>query len=404
MARYGFLCLLLLAAAVAFDGYGGRPGGAPDTEFYDMLGVQRDSSAAEIKRAYRKKALQEHPDKGGDPEQFKKINEAYAVLSDDQKRAIYDRVGKSGVDGSTGAGGTGAGGFPGGFAGGFPGGFAFGGAGGMSAEDIFAQVFGGMGGGQAFGGQGFGGQGFGRRRMPDQEMTMPVSLEELYTGGKKRVAIRRPYLDDARGVIREERVEVEIPLNPGTRDGARFNIAGGSPNRANVAVIVRTRPHPRFKRAGDDLVCGLELSLHEALTGQSLPTCASVRSVHLILVATTLDIKFPHLPLPAAGFRTSLRQLDGKALNLACENQVTRPGQFRRIRGCGMPRRRAGGKGDLLLRFAVRMPTNPISGEASRILKQLLPPDTASSSPVQPGARVYHPEDVEVQQDEDASF
>ena len=85
-------------------------------------------------------------------------------------------------------------------------------------------------------------------------------------------------------------------------------------------------------RHGDDLVCDFEVSLLEALTG----------------------------------FRTSMRHLDGQCVNLGCERQVTRPGQLRRVRGWGMPRRKAGGKGDLLLRFAVRFPSEPLAAEASR--------------------------------------
>ena len=94
---------------------------------------------------------------------------------------------------------------------------------------------------------------------------MPVTLEELYMGGSKRIAIRRPCI--AGGAVREERVEVDIPLHPGTRDGARFSIPGGAPTTANVIVVVRTRPHARFTRMGDDLVYGFEVSLFEALTG-----------------------------------------------------------------------------------------------------------------------------------------
>jgi len=359
--------VLLLQLSHGFDAFGAGAGGGrqPDTEFYDTLDLAPDCSPADIKKAYRNQALKNHPDKGGDPEKFKKINEAYAVLSDEQKRAAYDRMGKAAVDGSMPGGmGGGMGGMPGGMGGGFPGGFAFGGGmGGMSAEDIFAQVFGqAMGGGGRAGGFG---AGFGQPRMRDQEMTMPVTLEELYLGGTKRVAIRRPYISN--GAIREERVEVEIPLHPGTRDGARFSIPGGAPHKANVIVVIKTRPHGRFRRMGDDLVCQFELTLLEALTG----------------------------------FRSSLRHLDGRTLNLACDGEVTRPGHVRRVRGCGMPRRRAGGKGDLLLRFSVRFPEDPISGEAAKVLKQLLPRDAGSVAPVQPGERMHRLETVELQGEEE---
>ena len=103
-----------------------------------------------------------------------------------------------------------------------------------------------------------------------------------------------------------------------------------------------------------------------------------------------------------AGFRSSLRHLDGRTLNLACDGEVTRPGQVRRVRGGGMPRRRAGGKGDLLLRFAVRFPSDPIASEASRALKQLLPRDAGSTAPVHPGERLHHLETVQVEGEQDA--
>ena len=167
----------------------GAGGGAPDTEYYDALGLSPGCSEDEIKKAYRKRALREHPDKGGDPEKFKQLNEAYGVLSDGQKRAAYDQMGKAGVDGS-GGGGGGMDGFPGGFGGG-----SFGG---ISPEDLFAQFFGG---GVP--------QQRARPRMRDQRMTLPVSLEEMYSGATRRIAVPRPYLG-ADGRVREERVEVDL--------------------------------------------------------------------------------------------------------------------------------------------------------------------------------------------------
>lgn len=88
-------------------GMGGRmPGGPPrqrkpaDTnKFYDLLGVKKDATANEIKKAYHKKALKEHPDKGGDPDKFKEITNAYEVLSDKEKREIYNESGEEGLQG-----------------------------------------------------------------------------------------------------------------------------------------------------------------------------------------------------------------------------------------------------------------------------------------------------------------
>ena len=106
--------------------HGGMPGrGGPKKEvdnskYYDLIGVPKNATEQEIKKAYRKKALKEHPDKGGDPDKFKEITAAYEVLSDREKREIYDRHGEDGLKGGGGAG----------------------------AHDIFSQMFGGgMGGG-----------------------------------------------------------------------------------------------------------------------------------------------------------------------------------------------------------------------------------------------------------------
>ena len=80
-----------------------------------------------------------------------------------------------------------------------------------------------------------------------------------------------------------------------------------------------------------------------------------------------------------AGFRQTFRHLSGDTLNLACEGMVTRPGELKRVRGCGMPRLRGVGKGDLYLRMAVRFPRAPLGTEATKTLRQLLP-RTATAS------------------------
>ena len=109
--------------------HGGMPGGpgrgprkeVDNSKYYDLIGVPKTATEAEIKKAYRKKALKEHPDKGGDPEKFKEITAAYEVISDREKREMYDRHGEDGLKGGGGMHG---------------------------AQDIFSQMFGGgMGGG-----------------------------------------------------------------------------------------------------------------------------------------------------------------------------------------------------------------------------------------------------------------
>jgi len=363
LASFVLLCSCCTVVNAQFEeffrqqGGGGRAGGggAPDTEYYDALGLSPGCTEDEIKKAYRKRALREHPDKGGDPEKFKQLNEAYGVLSDEQKRAAYDRMGKAGVDGS--------GGGMGGFGGGFGQGGSFGGSfGGISPEDIFAQFFG-------------GGMPQQRRqpRMRDQRVTLPVSLEEMYSGATRRIAVPRPYLG-ADGMVREERIEVDLQLQPGAADGQRFRIRASKPNQANVEVLLRQKANARFDRRGDDLVCMHEVSLLEALTG----------------------------------FRTGFRHIDGSLLALSCETEVTQPGQLRRIRGCGMPRLRGTGKGDLFLRMAVRFPRDPLAAEASKQLRQLLPRSATAASvrmpPPKPGERVHVMEAVQEEDRADSEF
>ena len=156
------LVLLLMAlpcAAIDFEGFFGGPGGysqqqasaggaggggSADREYYTRLGVDPSCTEEELKRAYKKRSLRAHPDRGGSEEEFKQLNEAYQVLSDAQKRELYDRYGKAAVDGSAPSGapqGGGGGGGGGGFPGGFPGGFGGGGGGGANMEDLFNQFF-----------------------------------------------------------------------------------------------------------------------------------------------------------------------------------------------------------------------------------------------------------------------
>jgi molecular chaperone DnaJ len=140
-------------------------------DYYEVLGVPRSADAAELKKAYRKLAMEFHPDRNSSEdaaEKFKEINRAYEVLSDEQKRALYDRFGHAGVDGS-------ASGGPGGFEG-FQGFEGFG--------DIFDAFFGG-------GGAGMGGMGRNARTTgPDLEVTVDIPFEAAVFGAEHEVNVR----------------------------------------------------------------------------------------------------------------------------------------------------------------------------------------------------------------------
>ncbi|KAB5488326.1 MULTISPECIES: molecular chaperone DnaJ [Flagellimonas] len=278
-------------------------------DFYEILGVSKGASAAEIKKAYRKKAIEFHPDKNpGDAkaeEMFKKAAEAYEVLSDPDKRARYDQFGHAAFDGSSGFGG-----------------------GGMNMDDIFSQfgdIF-----GSAFGGgfSGFGGfGGGGQRRMKGSNLRIRVklTLEEVANGVEKKIKVRRkiqadgvtyktchtcngtgqitkitntilgrmqtattcstcggsgqtidkrPAGADAQGLkVEEETVSIKIP--PGVEDGMQLKVSGkgndapGNGIAGDLLVAIETVEHDTLKREGDNLHYDLYISIPEAVLGSS---------------------------------------------------------------------------------------------------------------------------------------
>lgn len=209
--------------------------------YYETLGVPKTASKEDIRQAYREKAKQHHPDRsGGDAEKFKAVGEAYATLSDDAKRAQYDRFGSAGPSTGSGQGG-GFGGFD--FSG-------FGGGQGVEFDlgDILGSFFGG---------------GARTRRGRDVRVDIEASFKEAVFGAKKQVRFTRN--DGSR-----EDFEMEIP--PGTDDGDAFRVPekgervkDGRPG--NLIVRVRVAPHKTLRREGHHLVAELPVKLSEALLG-----------------------------------------------------------------------------------------------------------------------------------------
>jgi curved DNA-binding protein len=241
-------------------------------DYYEVLGVPRDASEEDIRRAYRKLARQYHPDVNKDPgaeDRFKELSEAYEVLRDPEKRQRYDQLGPNWKAGQDVSGAQGDQGFEGFDRGGFDdvrvdfGGSGFGGGfGGGDFSDFFESMFGaGRRGGSAGGRRARGSNGFSSRGT-DQEATLELSLQEAAAGGRKRIS-----LGDGRDY------EVEIPR--GVRDGQRIRLAGeGSPGpgggpTGDLFLRVRIRPDPRFRVEGRDLYVDLPVAPWEAALGAS---------------------------------------------------------------------------------------------------------------------------------------
>jgi curved DNA-binding protein len=228
-------------------------------DYYEALGVPRDASSEDIRRAYRELARKHHPDVNKEPgaeDRFKEVSEAYEVLRDPEKRARYDRLGanwKAGQDVS-GASGFGENGFE-------DVSVDFGGG---DFSDFFDRLFSRRGrrGADSTGGR----EGFERFSMRggDHEAVLELTLEEAASGGKRRIS-----LGDGRDF------EVEIPR--GVRDGQRIRLAGqgsagigGGPS-GDLFLRVRLKPHPRFRVEGRDLYVDLAVSPWEAALGAEVP-------------------------------------------------------------------------------------------------------------------------------------
>lgn len=341
-------------------------------DYYEILSVSKDVDAAELKKAYRRVAMKYHPDRNPDDpsaeEKFKEANEAYEVLSDENKRAAYDRFGHAGVDGQSGMGG-----------GGFGGGGSF--------SDIFGDVF-----GDIFGG-GRGGRG-GPARGSDLRYNLELNLEDAVKGtsvqikvptlvscktcdgsgakagskpvtcttcgGHGQVRMQQGFFsvqqtcpscrgrgtiiaDPCRSCNGQGRVEetktlqVKVPAGVDTGDRIRLSGEGEAGDAGGPAgdlyVQVHVREHAIFKRDGADLYCEVPIDFVDAALGGEL----------------------------------EVPTLDGRVkLKVPAETQT---GKLFKLRGKGVTPVRGGGVGDLLCRVVVETPVN-LTGKQKELLKE----------------------------------
>ena len=243
-------------------------------DYYSLLGVDRSASADEIKRAYRKLARKYHPDvsKAEDAElRMKEVNEAYAVLSDPERRAAYDRLGREYRAGQE---------FrpPPDWDAGFEfSGGGFGPAGPGDFSDFFSTLFGGL--------------GHGRRahfheRGEDHHAKVVIDLDDAFRGATREITLRTPQLDASGHVALHERtLKVQIPR--GVRDGQHIRLAGqgmpgaGGGPAGDLYLEVHFRPHPRYRVDGRDVYETVPVAPWEAALGAEIdvPTPAGTVSV-----------------------------------------------------------------------------------------------------------------------------
>ena len=351
-------------------------------DYYKILGVDKSADEDAIKKAYKKQALKWHPDRNPDnkvvaEKKFKELAEAYEVLSDPQKREIYNQYGEEGL--KTGM-PSGAEGGPGGF-GGF-GGFGtgaggpsfvftnFGGPGGpggpggrgsrfqpftpRSAEDIFAQFFGGSfmdmdgdetmesagGPGASFFTRGAAGGGGGMSIPKTVQRRLEVTLEELYNGTTKKLKIRRTLRHPHEK--NEERI-VALEIKKGWKSGTKIKYPNEGDELPNgqfqdIEFVLEQKPHPLFTREGDDLIITVDVPLVEALTG----------------------------------VKRTISHLDQRPISLSTTNEIIHPGSIKRLRGEGMPSQKDNRiKGDLVVKFMVTFPKSLTSHQQEELRRIL---------------------------------
>ncbi len=356
-------------------------------DYYEVLGVSKTASAEEIKKAYRKKAIQYHPDKNpGDKqseEKFKEAAEAYEVLSDDQKRQRYDQFGHAGVGGASGNGGFGGGS--------------------MNMEDIFSHfgdIFGGhfSGGFSGFGSKGQHSSGQHVRRGSDLRVKVKLNLVEIAVGVEKKIKVKKQVscshcngtgavngsststcntcngqgrvtrvqqtilgqmqtaaecptcggdgkiikekctFCNGEGTVREDEV-ITINIPAGVMEGMQLSVSGkGNAARrggvnGDLLVLVEEEAHPELIRDENDLIYNLLLTVPMAILGGSVEVPTVEGKVKVTI---------------AAG---------------------TQPGKVLRLRGKGLPSVNRYGTGDLLVNIGVYIPENLNKEEKSAMEK-----------------------------------
>ncbi|XP_038682559.1 dnaJ protein homolog isoform X1 [Tripterygium wilfordii] len=362
--------------------FGRAPKRSDNSKYYDVLGVSKSASQDELKRAYKKAAIKNHPDKGGDPEKFKELAHAYEVLSDPEKREIYDQHGEDALKEGMGGGGGGM----------------------HNPFDIFDTFFGG-------GAFGAGGSSRGRRKKQGEDVVhaLKVSLEELYNGSTKKLSLSRSVMclkckgkgsksgasgtcfgcqgtgmkvtmrqiglgmiqqmqhicpqckgsgevisdkdkcPQCRGKkVTQEKKVMEVHVEKGMQNGQKIVFEGQADEApdtitGDIVFVLQVKEHPKFKRIYDDLRVAHTLSLTEAL----------------------------------CGFQFAITHLDGRQLLIKSNpGEIIKPGQAKAINDEGMPQyQRPFIKGKLYILFNVEFPDSGfVSPDQCRKLEAILPP------------------------------
>ena len=314
-------------------------------DLYEILGVSKDASDSEIKKAFRRRARELHPDvnKAADAEdQFKELNEAYDVLSDPNKRAQYDRFGT----------------IPGAAGGGYGGGSGY-----VDFDDLFGGGFGGMGDifSSFFGGQGGQGGRPARKEGRDMGVGLRITLEEVARGVEKEIVYDRlAPCPDCKGtglgengkvvtcpecggkgrVPDRQRVTVKVPA--GIRDGQQLRVGGfgeagiQGAQAGDLIVTCRVQPHEFFERDGDDLHGRANVSFIQAILGAEI-------EIDGIMPDEKVQVRIP------AG----------------CQNE-----QVVRVKGFGMPRLKSDIRGSMYVHVNVVIPEK-ITKKQRELLEKL---------------------------------